>query len=162
MFLAGSDAWMLLPCIHPRTHHIAGQRRVKTQTQVVLDPSVIEAAAPVVFQPRGVTTQDTIVFAIGVLPFAWASAEFWRRIAVGQPFGTGKDSIIIGEDQNPESSRGRRTLGKVRIFEHQHSHQTQYCASSHSVMLCPAGCVSCCIRALCNRGGVARPRCTFW
>ena len=28
------------------------------------------------------------------------------------PFGTGKDSVIIGEDANPDSSRGRRVLGK--------------------------------------------------
>ena len=62
--------------------------------------------------PRGVTPQDSVIFAIGVFPFAWATWEFWRRIAVGAPFGTGKDSVIIGEDANPESSRGRRVLGK--------------------------------------------------
>eukprot|EP00617_Octactis_speculum_P013884 CAMPEP_0185749366 /NCGR_PEP_ID=MMETSP1174-20130828/8074_1 /TAXON_ID=35687 /ORGANISM="Dictyocha speculum, Strain CCMP1381" /LENGTH=187 /DNA_ID=CAMNT_0028425443 /DNA_START=1 /DNA_END=564 /DNA_ORIENTATION=- len=65
-----------------------------------------------VMGPRGVTVQDSVVFVIGVVPFAWATWEFWRRIAVGAPFGTGKDSVIIGEDANPESSRGRRVLGK--------------------------------------------------
>ena len=77
--------------------------------KVAIDPSLID---PPVFVPRGITAQDTAVFAVGILPFAWASVEFWRRIAVGESFGTGKDSIIIGEDQSPESSRGRRVLGK--------------------------------------------------
>lgn len=62
------------------------------------------------------------VFIIGVIPFVWATIEFWRRIAVGASFGTGSDSVVIprpdddfitiGEDGNPESSRGRRTLDK--------------------------------------------------
>ena len=56
---------------------------------------------------------DTLVFIAGIIPFAWATVEFWRRIAVGESFGTGKDSVvIIGEDDVPQSSRGRRTLGK--------------------------------------------------
>lgn len=55
---------------------------------------------------------NTIVFVIGLVPFLWATIEFWRRIAVGEPFGTGKDSVIIGEDLKPLSSRGRRTLGR--------------------------------------------------
>ena len=67
-----------------------------------------------------------IVFIIGVIPFIWATWEFWRRIAVGASFGTGKDSVIIpspfeetdndlimiGEDNNPTSSRGRQTLDR--------------------------------------------------
>lgn len=61
------------------------------------------------------------VFIIGLIPFIWATIEFWRRIAVGASFGTGKDSVVIrrpddvitiGEDGNPESSRGRRTLDR--------------------------------------------------
>ncbi|KAL7510412.1 hypothetical protein ACHAXN_009904 [Cyclotella atomus] len=61
------------------------------------------------------------VFIIGLIPFIWATIEFWRRIAVGASFGTGSDSVVIprpdevitiGEDGNPESSRGRRTLDK--------------------------------------------------
>ena len=56
---------------------------------------------------------DIIVFVRGIIPFLWATVEFWRRIAVGLPFGTGSDSVvIIGEENNPSSSRGRRTLGK--------------------------------------------------
>ena len=66
-----------------------------------------------------------IVFIIGIIPFIWATWEFWRRIAVGASFGTGKDSVIIpspfeetdndlimiGED-NSSSSRGRQTLDR--------------------------------------------------
>ena len=71
-----------------------------------------------------------IVFIIGIIPFIWATYEFWRRIAVGATFGTGKDSVVIpspfdkdedenendlimiGEDNNPSSSRGRQTLDR--------------------------------------------------
>ena len=69
-----------------------------------------------------------IVFIIGIIPFIWATYEFWRRIAVGATFGTGKDSVVIpspfsdkddendlimiGEDNNPNSSRGRQTLDR--------------------------------------------------
>ncbi|KAL7523903.1 hypothetical protein ACHAWF_000735, partial [Thalassiosira exigua] len=67
------------------------------------------------------------VFVVGVVPFIWATYEFWRRIAVGASFGTGSDSVVIpspfeeeeggdqisiGEDGNPSSSRGRRTLDR--------------------------------------------------
>jgi len=55
---------------------------------------------------------NIIVFIIGLIPFLWATFEFWRRIAVGEAFGTGKDSVIIGKDMEPSSSRGRRTLGR--------------------------------------------------
>jgi hypothetical protein len=59
-------------------------------------------------------TSDVAVFIIGVIPFLWATVEFWRRIALQLPFGTGSDSAVfsIGEDNNPSSSRGRRILGK--------------------------------------------------
>lgn len=67
------------------------------------------------FEPRGITKQDTVVFLIGVAPFAWATVEFWRRIAVGESFGTGRDSVVIGEDSDPASSRGRRILGREAI-----------------------------------------------
>ena len=68
-------------------------------------------------------TTTVLVFLIGLIPFLWATYEFWRRIAVGASFGTGSDSVIIpspfdedqitiGEDNNPNSSRGRRSLDK--------------------------------------------------
>ena len=56
--------------------------------------------------------KDVWIFMAGLFPFAWATIEFWRRIAVGQPFGTGKDSVYIGQDNAPSESRGRRVLDK--------------------------------------------------
>ena len=87
--------------------------------------------APIIIEQLSPTT-TLIVFIIGIIPFIWATIEFWRRIAVGLPFGTGKDSILIrpeqsssssesenvvtiGEDNNPRSSRGRQVLGKGAI-----------------------------------------------
>ena len=55
---------------------------------------------------------DFWVFVAGVFPFAWATVEFWRRIAFGEAFGTGSDSVVIGMDDSPADSRGRRVLGK--------------------------------------------------
>ena len=81
-----------------------------------VDPGIV-TDIPITFEPRGVTAQDTVVFIIGCAPFAVATVEFWRRIAVGASFGTGTDSVIIGEDNNPESSRGQRILGKVRVMK---------------------------------------------
>lgn len=56
--------------------------------------------------------KDVWIFIAGIIPFGWATIEFWRRIAVGQPFGTGKDSIYIGQDNAPTESRGRRVLDR--------------------------------------------------
>ena len=71
-------------------------------------------------------TTTVLVFVIGLLPFAIATVEFWRRIAVGESFGTGSDSVVfdttddavttIGEDNDPASSRGRRILGKDALY----------------------------------------------
>jgi hypothetical protein len=64
------------------------------------------------------STRDTwIIFIAGVIPFAVATVEFWRRVRVGEAFGTGKDSVVfspavIGKDNvSPLNSRGRRVLG---------------------------------------------------
>jgi hypothetical protein len=75
------------------------------------------AAATTTFEPSAAGQSPTttwIVFIVGVIPFAWATVEFWRRIAVGASFGTGSDSVVIsiGENDNPESSRGKQVLGK--------------------------------------------------
>jgi hypothetical protein len=59
---------------------------------------------------------DFWVFVAGVFPFAWATVEFWRRIMFGEPFGTGKDSVIIGMDDAPSESRGRRVLGRGALI----------------------------------------------
>ena len=69
-----------------------------------------------------------IVFIIGVIPFIIATYEFWRRIAVGATFGTGNDSVVfptttsitttttIGEDNAPNSSRGKQILGQDSLI----------------------------------------------
>lgn len=61
---------------------------------------------------------NIIVFIIGIIPFIWATYEFWSRIAVGASFGTGADSIqirpsstTIGKDGEPLKSRGQQVLG---------------------------------------------------
>ena len=63
-------------------------------------------------------TANIIVFIIGLIPFIWATYEFWSRIAVGASFGTGADSIqirpsgtTIGQDGDPLKSRGQQVLG---------------------------------------------------
>lgn len=63
-------------------------------------------------------TSDVAIFIIGVIPFLWATVEFWRRITLQLPFGTGNDSAFfsIGEDNNPSSSRGQRMLGKGALI----------------------------------------------
>jgi hypothetical protein len=67
-----------------------------------------------------------VVFLVGLTPFAVATVEFWRRIRLGQAFGTGSssDSVVfftnkdvsIGEDNAPLSSRGTQTLGPGAVM----------------------------------------------
>jgi len=76
--------------------------------------------------PVGLTPEQNIaVFVIGLIPFLWATYEFWSRIAVGSSFGTGKDAVIIrpsntptiiGKDGDRLKSRGRRVLGDDALF----------------------------------------------
>mmetsp|Transcript_13272 Transcript_13272/g.28611 ORF Transcript_13272/g.28611 Transcript_13272/m.28611 type:complete len:217 (-) Transcript_13272:78-728(-) len=74
------------------------------------------AREPTKFEPRGITTEDTIVFILGCVPFVWAGIEFWRRIAVGDPFGTGRDSVIINDTSGNRPQPVRRVLGKDAII----------------------------------------------
>lgn len=46
----------------------------------------------------------------------WAGIEFWRRIAVGDPFGTGADSVIINDTSGNRPKAVRRVLGKDAII----------------------------------------------
>jgi hypothetical protein len=106
-------------------------------TQQLLDTTTTtqqitnETGAPIIIEQLSPTT-TLIVFIIGIIPFIWATIEFWRRIAVGASFGTTADSVVIpspfdtddssgggndkmitiGEDNNPMSSRGRQTLDR--------------------------------------------------
>ena len=38
-----------------------------------------QPAAAMVFEPRGITPEDTFIFVLGCVPFVWAGIEFWRR-----------------------------------------------------------------------------------
>jgi len=75
-----------------------------------------QAPSKVAVEPRGITTQDSVVFVIGVIPFVWATYEFWRRIAVGEPFGTTKDgSVVIAPEPDKVTGQPRRLLGRGAI-----------------------------------------------
>jgi hypothetical protein len=99
--------------------------RLSTRQQVLpihlaadsLATATATIAAASTFEPSSAglsPTTTVVVFIVGVIPYIWATIEFWRRIAVGASFGTGSDSVVfsIGEDDNPESSRGKQVLGK--------------------------------------------------
>jgi len=75
----------------------------------LLPSSSIEGLSP---------STNIAIFIIGLIPFIWATYEFWTRIAVGGSFGTGADSIqirpsgmTIGKDGDPLKSRGQQVLG---------------------------------------------------
>ncbi|KAG8466102.1 hypothetical protein KFE25_001858 [Diacronema lutheri] len=86
------------------------------QVIVALEPAAVSEAAAT-FAPRGITAEDTAVFLIGMAPFVWATVEFWRRIAVGEPFGTTSDSVIIRDTSGPDTlPERRRVLGRDAII----------------------------------------------
>jgi hypothetical protein len=68
----------------------------------------------------------TVVFLIGVFPFIIATIEFWRRIAVGDPFGTGSDSVVFPQNQQDSGASAdenkdtvldrRRVLGQDALI----------------------------------------------
>ena len=80
--------------------------------------SAIATAQTSVIQEIVFNNTDFLIFLAGIFPFVWATVEFWRRVMTGQSFGTGTgtDSIIIGIDDAPQDSRGRRILGKGALF----------------------------------------------
>lgn len=122
-------------------HEISHIADIVSESQQALDVSSILLSSDVAQPPppppsveRLSNTANVVVFIIGLIPFGWATVEFWRRIAVGATFGTGKDSVVIpkpqdvmldddgnplitiGEDNNPTSSRGRQVLGKDALI----------------------------------------------
>lgn len=111
LFLA-STAVRLAPLLRP-AHVLRGA----AASAVNLVPAVARADEAVqTFAPRGITPEDTIIFLIGCVPFVWAGIEFWRRIAVGDPFGTGKDSVIINDSSGNRPQPVRRVLGQDAII----------------------------------------------
>jgi len=105
----------------------ASPKLARAEDQIPADKSEINDTL-LKFEPRGITPQDTIVFGLGVTPFAWATVEFWRRIVNGESFGTGKDSVTIdpetyealikdGADEDQlRRAGGRRVLGADAMF----------------------------------------------
>ena len=102
-------------------------------SSILLSSDMAQPPSPPSVEPLS-NTANVVVFLIGLIPFGWATVEFWRRIAVGATFGTGRDSVVIpkpqdvlldddgsplitiGEDNNPTSSRGRQVLGKDALI----------------------------------------------
>jgi hypothetical protein len=85
---------------------------------ILADPAAAAIAPPPVtdvtqmVQPLSKAT-TIAVFVVGVIPFAIATYEFWRHIAVGASFGTNDPVVFfIGQDDTPTSSRGRQVLGR--------------------------------------------------
>jgi len=80
-----------------------------------LEPSTLETFDPSVPVEQLTNTQTIVVFIIGIIPFLWASVEFWRRIAVGASFGTTKDSVVIprpGDKIEDNQGNARTVLGQ--------------------------------------------------
>ena len=67
--------------------------------------------ALVTFEPRGITPEDTVVFVLGCVPFVYAGIEFWTRIANGDSFGTGRDSVVI-KPLGQQYEGNKRVLGQ--------------------------------------------------
>lgn len=131
-FLQPRAAMMMM--LHPSSlldsTSLIASNTISLQTAQLTDAidSTTTAATAVQIEQQDPTT-TIIIFIIGIIPFIWATFEFWRRIAIGASFGTTSDSVVIpspfdndsdkddgmitiGEDDNPMSSRGRRTLDR--------------------------------------------------
>merc|ERR1719454_2340045 len=63
------------------------------------------------FEPRGITPEDSVIFVLGCVPFVYAGIEFWTRIANGDSFGTGKDSVVI-KPLGEQYEGNKRVLGQ--------------------------------------------------
>lgn len=83
-----------------------------TTTTTTLALGGEESSVLFVAEQLSLRNTNVWIFLVGLVPFGWATIEFWRRIAVGEPFGTSSDSIYIGKDAAPNESRGRRVLDR--------------------------------------------------
>ena len=87
-----------------------------TMTMAASSPGT--TTTPPAVSSDGMLSQETAiaVFVVGLIPFAIATVEFWRRIAVGASFGTNEPVVFIGQDDNPNSSRGKQVLGRDSLI----------------------------------------------
>lgn len=69
---------------------------------------------PQTFEPE-VRKQDLAVFVAGVIPFIWATGEFWRRVLKGEVFGTGKDSVRFEMEGVEDTGAGGRKLTSTAL-----------------------------------------------
>lgn len=98
-------------------HHQNNFLRRHPNTLILYDTENVSIQTNPLTITEGLTPEQNVaIFIIGVIPFLWATYEFWSRIAVGATFGTGKDAVIIkpttiGKDGDSVKSRGRQVLG---------------------------------------------------
>ena len=55
--------------------------------------------------------RSAVIFVLGCVPFVYAGIEFWTRIANGDSFGTGKDSVVI-KPLGEQYDGNKRVLGQ--------------------------------------------------
>jgi len=107
-------------------HRSVGVARLVNRDELFMqDGAAMKAASQLEVSPisEGDLLLNTFVFLAGLIPFAYAAWEFWRRIAFGQSFGTGNDPvvfpkevreekvIIVKERKRPIGREGTTTIG---------------------------------------------------
>ena len=76
---------------------------------------ISDTPAAMTFEPE-VRNSDVAVFVAGVVPFVWATGEFWRRVLKGEVFGTGRDSVRFDQPFNDNAERvGGRKLTSTAL-----------------------------------------------
>ena len=63
------------------TLHAALPPLVAKADEVASAAAEVASAAPIVFEPRGITPEDTVIFIIGCVPFVWAGSACTIRRA---------------------------------------------------------------------------------
>lgn len=101
----------------PTTDAIDSLLLASNSLQLATDSALVEPSSSSTNEFVLSPAQTILVFIIGLVPFGFATVEFWRRIAFGESFGTGKDSIVfIGKEGDATSSRGQRVLGNDSLI----------------------------------------------
>eukprot|EP00419_Tripos_fusus_P022985 CAMPEP_0172719350 /NCGR_PEP_ID=MMETSP1074-20121228/75452_1 /TAXON_ID=2916 /ORGANISM="Ceratium fusus, Strain PA161109" /LENGTH=194 /DNA_ID=CAMNT_0013544691 /DNA_START=184 /DNA_END=768 /DNA_ORIENTATION=+ len=109
----------------PQRRPVGVARQVTRDEMYIQDAAAMKAASQLDVSPisDGDLLLNSIVFLAGLIPFAYAAWEFWRRIAFGQSFGTGDDPVkfpkkvgeekvlIVKESKKPVGRKGKLTIG---------------------------------------------------